>query len=154
MGSLTLYYRVNNNGDGSVSCRFYESEELAEWLEESEIHLFSDGSWGESSVSWVTVEGDNLVCDELENKDTILIEYVMEYSEEHPELIANFVKTFYPAGVPKFDITSVPTSTSPEKYHNLVFKLDGVEVAKIFENKEKGVDSFYIAIAKMTEDLN
>lgn len=50
---LTLYYSVQNGGDGSAYPQFMESLELAEWDQD---HA-SEG-WGESCTGSITLESD------------------------------------------------------------------------------------------------
>lgn len=46
---MKVYYMIRNNGDGSASPLFFETEILADLEEEWEIANFGEG-WGESSV--------------------------------------------------------------------------------------------------------
>jgi len=49
----TIYYSVENCGDGTAYPRFFESDELADWHQE---HL-SEG-WGESCTGSIDIESD------------------------------------------------------------------------------------------------
>ena len=53
---MKLYYIIHDCGDGSVNLRFYESKELADWVEENE-----DIGFGESCGG--CIEGDNIIID-------------------------------------------------------------------------------------------
>jgi len=49
---VQIWYAIDNGGDGSVSLRLFESEELAEWYDE-----FLLEGWGESSVGSIEITG-------------------------------------------------------------------------------------------------
>ena len=48
-----LWYMVSNGGDGSASVNFYESEKLAELIDDNQ-----DEGFAESTVSWISIMSD------------------------------------------------------------------------------------------------
>ena len=66
IGKLTIYYSIDNCGDGPAYPRLYDTKELAEWHQE---HL--DEGWGEPCTGEIVVEGDNLSCPELQSKEIV-----------------------------------------------------------------------------------
>ena len=67
MGKITLAFYVQNQGDGSASVRFYESEEVAKFAENFD-NLAYDSGWAESSVDTITLEGDNIKVSDEDRK--------------------------------------------------------------------------------------
>ncbi len=53
-----LWYRVQDNGDGSVSVIFHQNEKEAEAAEEQDIEDGGPG-WGESSVHYFELKSDS-----------------------------------------------------------------------------------------------
>jgi len=97
---LTLYFSVENGGDGSAYPRFFDTEELAEWHQE---HL--DEGWGESCTGEVVVKGDNLSCSELQTREGYYIDLVHDqFTEDDEREINEFRDKFFPDGLPEFTI--------------------------------------------------
>jgi hypothetical protein len=100
---LTIYYSVENGGDGSAYPKLFDTEELAEWHQN---HL--DEGWGESCTGEIVVEGDNLRCSKLQTKEGYYLHLLLEYngSEEAEE----FKAEFFPDGLPEFSVKIVETN--------------------------------------------
>lgn len=93
-----LYYAISDNGDGSVSAIWFETQELAEWYENNE-----DEGWGEPCASYITVESDSeIFCPELISAVGHYLELVEYWEDEllDCEKIRSFVKQFFPDGLP------------------------------------------------------
>lgn len=56
MHTLTLYSVIQNAGDGSAFARFFSSEALAQWHEDSE-----EEGWGESSIDSLTFTSESSI---------------------------------------------------------------------------------------------
>jgi len=95
MSKLTLWYTVQNGGDGSAYPQFVESEELAEWDQDN-----MEEGWGESCTGSITVEGDNLTCPDVESKEGYYLNLVCE--DEDEEKAKKFKAEFFPDGLPEF----------------------------------------------------
>lgn len=93
---LTLYYSVENCGDGSAYPRWFETEELAEW---HQVHL--DEGWGEPCTGSITVEGDNLRCAKLQSKEGYYLDLLFGY-DPNMEDLEKFKAKFFPDGLPEF----------------------------------------------------
>ena len=50
---MRIYYTTCNNGDGSASVRFFESQECIDYLEENDPEGFGSGEGG----SYMDIEG-------------------------------------------------------------------------------------------------
>ncbi len=97
----TLYYSVQNGGDGSAYPKWFTTEALADWHQEHE-----EEGWGETCTGYITVESDSeMVCDELMSAEQFYLELIGDfYSSTHevhndPNIQA-YVKEFFPNGVP------------------------------------------------------
>lgn len=104
MHSLTIYYSVNNGGDGSAYPSWYENQALADWNQEDQ-----EEGWGEPCTGSITFESESpIVCKQevvspfvyllgmLENDD-------MEIEDRHEE----FIKEFFPDGLPQFNVSTL-----------------------------------------------
>jgi hypothetical protein len=124
---LTIYYSVENCGDGSAYPRFFDTKELAEWHQN---HL--DEGWGESCTGDVTVEGDNLRCQKLQTREGYYLTLLIEGYHNQNE-IDEFVSEFFPDGLPEFTVEIV------DPHHYGIFT-EGRLVHKIFAYPEKNTD--------------
>ncbi len=133
MNKLIVYYCVTNGGDGSVYPSFFESKELAEWDEE---HAYE--GWAESSVGDISFESESpIIClDEIETKESYLIDEYLDDWEEREDEKQKFLEKFFPDGLPTFRVETEKTST--DYLYNNVFVGDK-KVARKFRNpKESG----------------
>lgn len=123
---LTLWYSVQNGGDGSAYPQFMESEALAEFDQDN----MSEG-WGESCTGSIDLESDSpiTVKEKVTTKEAYLISLV-EYCSRKSKF-KNFVKQFFPDGFPHFEVTTSPTGNKDYLYNHVL--VDGVEVFKAFE---------------------
>ncbi len=96
---LTIYYSVENCGDGSAYPRWFDTEELAEWHQN---HLIE--GWGESCTGNIVVEGDNLSCLELQTKEGYYLQLLLE---DENDKLDDFKSTFLPDGLPEFSVKIV-----------------------------------------------
>lgn len=92
---LTIYYSVENCGDGSAYPRLFDTEKLAKW---HQIHL--DEGWGEPCTGEIVIEGNNLRCSELQTKEGHYLNLLLEEGD----YIDSFVSEFFPDGLPKFTV--------------------------------------------------
>ncbi len=98
MSRLTIYYSVENGGDGSAYPVWFDTKKLAEWHQE---HLVE--GWGEPCTGYIIVEGDNLRCSELTDKEGHYLELFLEYREDDDE-VNEFRSEFFPNGLPEFTV--------------------------------------------------
>lgn len=97
---LTIYYSVENGGDGSAYPKWFDTEELAEWHQD---HLYE--GWGESCTGSIVVEGDNLHCSELQSKEGYYLKLLLERCDEDDTKELNeFRSKFLPDGLPEFSV--------------------------------------------------
>ena len=134
---LTLYYSVENCGDGSAYPRFFDTKELAEWHQE---HL--DEGWGESCTGKVVVNGNNLSCQELQTKEGYYLNMLLDDYEDE---IDEFVVQFFPDGLPEFTVGIID-----DKYYGVFF--DGKLVHKHFVYPEKKTNQE--SVARLTAIVN
>lgn len=122
---LTMYYSVENCGDGSAYPRWFDTKELAEWHQD---HLGED-CWGEPCTGEIVAEGDNLRCPELQTKEGYYLDILFE--ERWPEEDTDpFVLEFFPNGLPEFTVEII------EKRYYGIF-VEGQLVYKKFAYPEK-----------------
>lgn len=74
MAKFTLYYSVQNGGDGSAYPQFFETERLTEMDQE----VMSEG-WGEPCNGIIEFEGDNIKL--LRPKVTTVADFIQELEE-------------------------------------------------------------------------
>lgn len=144
MKTLTVYYSISNNGDGSTSVHWFESGELAAWDDEHQYE-----GWAEPCDGHISFESEsNIVClDEISTKESYLIErymeeweYIKEYESDGDDSrvkeAMDFIKLFFPEGIPKF---TVETEKAFNGYkYNYVFVGDK-KVARLTEtNADSG----------------
>lgn len=133
--TLTLYYSVQNGGDGSAYPQFMESAELAEYDQEN-----MDEGWGESCTGSIELESDSPITvkgKEVTTKESYLINMLnyTDFGGKH----ARFITQFFPNGLPIF---RVEEKKSCKKYsYNHVF-VGNVEVAKVFKDKKESGAKF------------
>lgn len=140
MKQYTLYYSVSNGGDGSAYPRFMESEALCEWDQD---HM-SEG-WGESCTGSFTLqsESDILPVSEIETKESYLFDrYIDDFDEDsNNREIKEFIREFFPDGLPKFTVVTEEIENTPEYLYSIVF--DGERrLAKLFRCKEDSGEKF------------
>jgi hypothetical protein len=138
---LKIYYSVRNGGDGSAYPTFMESLELAEWDQE---HM-SEG-WGESCTGSLILQSDSpITCKtKIVNKESYLIDkYFDNFNPKNKEMI-EFIENFFSKGLPNFTIILEDLPNKPKEYNYVYNKIyvDGVEVARIFKNKNESGEVF------------
>ena len=101
---ITLWYSVENCGDGSAYPRWFDTEELADW---HQSHL--DEEWGEDCVSFIEVEGDNLSCSELTTEEGYYLDLFLEGYKNDDE-VKEFLEAFFPDGLPDFSVKIIGTN--------------------------------------------
>lgn len=136
---LTIYYSVDNCGDGSAYPRLFNTEKLAEWHQN---HLYE--GWGESCTGKIVVEGDNLCCSELITKEGYYLELLCDYNDDNEERDA-FVLEFFPNGLPEFTVEIIDPS-----YYGIF--VDGCLVYKSFAYPEEKANNE--GVKRVTEIVN
>ena len=129
--TLTLFYSVQNGGDGSAYPYWMESQELADFDQEN-----MDEGWGESCTGSITLTSDRLItCDEdIKTKEGYLIDMVTRYDfKPNKKSFKNFLKKFFPNGTPKFTVQSKAIPNEDEYHYQEIF-VDGKLVGKKFES--------------------
>ncbi len=97
MAELTIYYSVENCGDGSAVPKFFATAQLADWHQE---HL-SEG-WGEPCVGSLMVTGDNMLCPDAITAEMYLKDLLGEIWDDDSRARAkDFIATFFPDGLPQ-----------------------------------------------------
>ena len=94
MHTLTLYYSIQNGGDGSAYPKFMESEELCNWDQDN-----MEG-WGEPCLGSITLTSESpITCDE--DIMTALEFYHDFYWDGVSKIVKNqFIEEFFPDGLP------------------------------------------------------
>lgn len=113
MMERTIVGSIHNGGDGSVNVQWFSSKELAEWDQE---HL--DEGWGETCTTTVTVTGTDIKItepDDVCNPTMYLVRLLRQqagsrYESAHFKQVDDFIKTFFPNGVPLISLMRVGTS--------------------------------------------
>lgn len=118
---LTIYYSVDNCGDGSAYPILFDTKELAEWHQD---HLYE--GWGESCTGSIVVEGDHLCCPELETKEGYYLQLLLDEEDGLDE----FKSTFFPDGLPKFTVRII-------KFNYYGIFVEGRLVYESFAHPEK-----------------
>jgi hypothetical protein len=120
---LTLYYSVNNGGDGSAYPEFMESAELCEFAQDN----MNEG-WGESCTGSITLESDSPITVkdvEITTKENYLYDSLLhdvvgcgiEDEEEEYEKITKFMDQFFPNG-----IGEITVECDDEPYYDNYYK--------------------------------
>ena len=136
MHKLTVFYSVQNGGDGSAYPRFMENKELVEFDQE---HM--EEGWGESCTGSISFESDSLIrcLKDVETKESYFTTRYCddELTKHGKKACAAFLAKFFPDGLPKFTV-QVEDEKAKDYTHNLVF-VDGRQVARVFRDvKESG----------------
>jgi len=99
MHTLTVYYSVQNGGDGSAYPQWMESKELIEWDQD---HL--DEGWAEPCTGSITFESESPISVK-ENIQTA-VGYLLEHTDAYGEWedAGEFLEEFFPDGFPKLTI--------------------------------------------------
>jgi len=98
---LTIYYSVENHGDGSAHPKFFDTKKLAEWHQD---HLYE--GWGESCTGSLVVRGNNLVCEKLQSAIGYYLRLLLEGCVDDSE--ANeFKEEFFSNGLPELVVEIV-----------------------------------------------
>lgn len=132
MPKTTIFYSVQNGGDGSAYPRFMESKDLAEWDQEQ-----MEEGWGESCTGSISFESDSPIrcLDKVETKETYLIDkYCDQYNDEKRSKRTKFIAKFFPKGLPKFSVETEPVKGETKYLYNNIF-VDGVKVGQSFRTK-------------------
>ena len=100
----TLYYSIENGGDGSAYPVWFDTEALASWHQE---HM--DEGWGEPCNDSISVESNgDMFCDELQTAEKYYLELISEYygdAIEEDSDIKSYVEEFFPDGIPFFIVS-------------------------------------------------
>ena len=96
---IELHYSIENGGDGSAYPRWYASSKLADWHQD---HLCE--GWGEPCTGSIEVEGDNLICKELETEEGYFTRLLLDDYNESKTEAKVFAKEFFPDGLPKLEV--------------------------------------------------
>lgn len=135
--TLTLYYSVQNGGDGSAYPKLMSSQELADYDQEN-----MDEGWGENCTGTFNLESDSpIICkDKITRPENFLIHLIQEGSEEQ---INNFIAKFFPSGKPKFTVkTRIINIESCKDYlYNDVY-IGKQKVEEVFLNKKESGQKF------------
>lgn len=135
---LTIYYSVEDCGDGSAYPRWFDTEKLAEWHQD---HV--DQGWGEPCTGSIVVSGDNLCCPSLQTKEGYYLRLLLDGYYDNKEL-GEFKETFFPDGLPEFIVKIVDA-----KYYGIF--VGDLLVYKKFAYPEKKANAS--GIKKLTEQL-
>lgn len=133
---LTIYYSVENCGDGSAYPVFFDTKKLAEW---HQTHLRE--GWGECCTGEIVVEGDNLCCPRMKTKEEHYLDLLVEEGDD----LDLFVSEFFPNGLPKFTVEIIEP-----KYYGIF--LEGVLVYRSFAYPEKEANNK--GVKKLTKIVN
>jgi len=126
---LTIYYSVENCGDGSAYPMLFDTKELSEWHQDHQV----DG-WGESCTGSIVVEGDHLHCSELQTKEGYYLQLLLEEEDGLEE----FKSAFFPDGLPKFTVEIIELN-----YYGIF--VEGHLVYKSFAYPEKKANAKGVA---------
>lgn len=140
MKKLTLYYSVQNGGDGSAYPTFMSSKELAEY---DQAHM--DEGWGEPCVGSITLESESPITtkEEITTPESYLVNLIENiYDKDDENKVEEFIKHFFSKGKPVFKVEIDKKSDNGDGYlYNNVFA-NGVKVARIFRDKKDSGKKF------------
>ena len=133
MKELTIYYSVQNGGDGSAYPSFMESRELAEW---DQAHMYE--GWGEDCSGSITVKSESeIFCDiNVATKESYYLDKFLDYDPDKDEL-KEFSNKFFPGGFPKIKIVIEDEDKSNSKYYIVINVNDGKVVQKVYAWNKK-----------------
>jgi len=101
--SLTIYYSVENMGDGSAVPRFFTTKELADYHQEHQYE-----GWGEPCVGEIVIHGSDMTCPEALTKEAYYLGLLEDsWGDEDSLRLEEFVEDFFPKGVPDFSVKVV-----------------------------------------------
>lgn len=154
---MKIWYIVKNCGDGSVKVEFYDTKELAEFVEEREEELY-DG-WGEPSVDYLEVKDtgcgskihwkENLVSPDMQTKYSVFLDLFTDYLDYHQDeelgrddyrykesirFIEDFINIFFDGKLPSVLVTS--DDEDPEQYVILECEYDSCKYPLCRDTKE------------------
>ncbi len=133
---LTIYYSVEDCGDGSAYPRLFDTEKLAKW---HQLHM-GDG-WGEPCTGEIVVKGNDLYCSKLQTKEGHYLELLLEEGDD----IDSFVSEFFPDGLPEFTVEII------EPHYYGVFA-EGYLVYREFAYPEENANNE--GVKKLTKAVN
>lgn len=96
---LTIYYSVENCGDGSARPRLYDTEKLAKWHQN---HL--NEGWGEPCTGTIDIQGNNLSCSNMQTKEGYYLSLLLDDYPSDDNELKEFIAKFFPDGLPKFSV--------------------------------------------------
>jgi hypothetical protein len=142
MSKITLYYSVEDHGDGSAYPQFFLDKDVAEWHQEN-----LDQGWGEPCTGSITVEGDNLSCPEATSKEGYYLELMNGY-ERSKDKAKRFAEKFFPEGLPTFQAGRID-----DKWYGIY--VEGKQVGKKFSHPDptsvEGMDKLASELNGLTE---
>lgn len=122
----TIYYNVQNGGDGSAYPRFFDSERLAAF-DEAQM----TDSWGEPSVGSLTLSSDSPISVD-DFRVMTNASYLVEMWENDDAAIGDFIREFFAGGLPAFAVIDADSKTF---YREVVITANGEPVASMFTSK-------------------
>lgn len=132
---LTLYYSVQNGGDGSAYPNLMESAELCEWDQRN-----MDEGWGESCTGRFEVESDSPIT--ILSTVTTKVGYLVDRYLEDGEITGEggrFIEKFFPDGLPTFRIKPRVLEWSDDYMDNLIYVDDRLVGNVIKANNMSGL---------------
>ncbi len=139
---LTIYYSVENCGDGSAYPMLFDTEELADWHQN---HL--DEGWGESCTGSIVVEGNNLSCSELQTKEGYYLDLLLDDSYSDPNEQGKFLSTFFPDGLPEFSVRIIEPN-----YYGIFVENRLVHKSFAYPEKKANVKGVEALMKRLTPD--
>ena len=130
----TVYSVIQNGGDGSASMMLYDSETLAEWVEEHD-----DEPFAESTIQTIEIEHEGSITiksgfSEIVTPFKHYIDLLFDYGYDK-DMIQEFHNNFFPNGLPEFRLED-GDSCSSKHYKNVNVLVDGKCVHRIFIEKK------------------
>ena len=74
MAKLKIFYAIINCGDGSASATFYESQALADFMDEDQYEGWAEPCTGSLTVETTTPVFTTLHCPDIVTKEKALVE--------------------------------------------------------------------------------
>ena len=133
----TIYYSVQNGGDGSAYPMFVETKELARWDQD---HM--DEGWGECCSGELVIESDGpITVNDVMTEFGYMLQHFdfedlleKEPDENNKKEFIDFKSKFFPNGLPEFNVVE-RSLVNPDKYHYHDIYVDGKKVADIFTSE-------------------